>query len=183
MTKSILEELTEQHRPDITDEQMGSLGAAVQRLTNKQIEIESAEKALAQLKAEERKIGQEEVPELMDNLGFTKIVLSTGETVTVADAVQCGIPAPQREAAYLWLDKHGHGALIKSAVTAKFARGEKDQAYDAVRALEAIGISPSLGESVHAGTLKAWAREELAQGHSLPADLFKIHVVRITKVK
>ena len=179
----ILKELTESEATEFTDQQMGALGIAANRLINKQIEIKDAETELKNLKAQERKINQEEIPAMMENLGFETITLSDGRKIAVKDAVQCGIAAADRPRAYVWMDENGHGDLIKIALTAKFARGDRDMADECFEALVDVGASPNQIESVHAGTLKAWAREELAQGHSLPSDLFKIHVVKITTVK
>lgn len=178
-----ISDLLKDEAQSFTDEEMGQLGAAANRLIAKQNEIADAEHQLKLLKAEERKINQEEIPSLMENLGFEKITLKDGRTLSVKEAVQCAIPAAKKPAAYKWMDEHGHGDLIKIALTAKFARGERDVADEAFDALLDIGASPNQTESVHAGTLKAWAREELAQGRALPAELFKIHVVKLTTVK
>ena len=180
---NISELLAQDETVEFTTEQMGALGQAANRLIAKQRQIEKQELLLKELKAEERKINQLEIPELMDNLGFEKITLSDGRVIAVKDSVQVAIPAPMREQAYGWMDKYGHGDLIKAAVTAKFARGDKDKAFDAMRALEALGIAASSTESVHPGTLKAWAREELAQGHILPTQFFKVHIAKVTTVK
>jgi len=180
---TILDELTKSEATEFTDSQMGELGKAANRLLHAQAEILAQEEVLKQCKAIERKINQEEIPALMENLGFERIMLDTGQTIAVKDAVQCSIPAAQRPDAYSWMDKNGHGDLIKIAVTSKYGRGDSTAAHNAMASLEAMGHNPVLAESVHAGTLKAWAREELALGHSLPADYFKIHVVKITTVK
>ena len=119
----------------------------------------------------------------MENLGFETITLTDGRKLAVKDSVQIAIPAPLRELAYKWMDANGHGDLIKTQVFARFARGESDKAYNAFKSLEQLGLHPEHTESVHAGTLKAWAREEMAQGNRIPANLFKIHVVKITTVK
>ena len=183
--RSIIDELTVTDPLDkqVTDEQMGTLGSAVNALLAKQKEIQDVEIALKELKRHERMLNQDTIPQLMSNLGFEKITLSTGQQVTVKDSVQCAIPAIIRPEAYKWMDEHGHGDLIKIALTAKFARGEKEQADAAFDALIDVGANPNQTESVHAGTLKAWAREELGQGHSLPQEYFKVHVVKITTVK
>ena len=179
-----INELLKDDSPEsFADEEMGTLGAAVNRLIDKQREIEDFEYKLKQLKAEERKMSQEEIPSLMDNLGFEKITLKDGRFVSVKDAVQASIPVDKRPAAYRWMDEHGHGDLIKIALGLRFARGEKESAVSVFDSLQNQGLSPTMNESVHAGTLKAWAREELAQGRSLPESLFKIHVVRQTTVK
>ena len=182
--KTILEELVAKDTAtEFTDQQMGELGAAANRLIAKQQEIEAAEEQIKKLKTEERNISQKEIPDLMENLGFETITLTDGRKIAVKDSVQIAIPAPLRESAYKWMDANGHGDLIKTQLTAKFARGESDKAYNAFKSLEQLGLHPQQTETVHAGTLKAWAREEMAQGNRIPASLFKIHVVKITTVK
>lgn len=167
---------------DINASDLGDLGKAAEDLVAKQLEIEGAEHALKRLKAEERRISQEVIPALMDNIGLAKITLNTGNVIEVKDAVQCSIPVSNRDRAYEWMVEHGHGDLIKTALTAKFGRGEKDDAAAAAEVLHKIGIHASLAESVHPGTLKAWARQEIEGGRMPPSDLFNVHVVRLTKV-
>ncbi len=183
MSRSILDDLTSPEVKEFDDSQMGALADAANRLIQKQAEIAAAEERLKQLKAEERNINQGEIPTMMEALGFETLKLTDGRVIGIKDSVQCGIPVAKRPDAHKWMDKHGHGDLIKIAITAKFARGARDSAAEAYDALVDRGVVPTMTESVHSGTLKAWAREELAQGNSLPADLFKIHVVKLTTVK
>jgi len=181
---SIIDELTADATPENFDETtMGVLATAVNLLIAKQQDIASAEEALKILKAEERVINQGEIPQLMANLGMEKLTLLDGRTLTVKEAVQVSIPAPMKIGAFAWMDENGHGDLIKIALTAKFARGESDKAQHALELINAYSGNASLTESVHTGTLKAWARVELEQGHSLPVQYFKVHVVKMTTVK
>jgi hypothetical protein len=181
---NILDELTTADPKDkvFTDEQMGTLGAMVNELLLVQSNIIEQEDRLKNMKAAERKINQVEIPQLMDSLGFESITVD-GRKVAVKDNVQISIPAALKPEAYSWMDKNGHGDLIKIALSAKFQRGEKDMADEAFNALLDVGASPTQSEAVHPGTLKAWARVELEQGHSLPQQFFKVHVVKLTTVK
>ncbi len=164
---------------------LGDLGVAVNKLIEKQEQIAVMEEAIKQAKAEERNMSQVLIPEIMDNIGsgVSKITLTDGRVIECKDAVQCSITAANRSKAYSWMDDHGHGDLIKFNLVAKFQRGEKDMAEEAQDALDDIGVDSSIDESVHPGTLKAWARKELEAGRALPEDLFNVHVVRITSVK
>ena len=179
----ILEQLTgDTPQEELTNDQMGALGDAVNELIAKQNEIAKAEEALKQLKAEERKINQADIPTMMTALGFEKITLADGRSLAVKDSIQINIPAPMKPEAFKWMDENNHGDLIKTAITAKFARGDKTEALQAYEALQAIGVTATKTEAVHPGTLKAWARTELEQGHKLPASLFKVDVVKVTTV-
>jgi len=183
MSSTILDELVDGPADKkLTDEQMGTLGIAVNKLLNFQILIAEQEELLKATKKQEREYNQGIIPQLMANLGFDSVTVD-GKKISVKDSIQIGIPAPMRPAAYKWLEDNGHGALIKTLLTAKFSAGDQDAAEEAQETLDKLGVSNDLVESVHTGTLKAWAREELAQGNSLPSDKFKVHVVKITTVK
>jgi len=180
----ILGELTgDQPQAELSNDQMGALGDAVDRLITKQNEIAAMEAKLKDLKAEERKINQADIPTMMTALGFETITLLDGRKLAVKDSIQINIPAAMKPQAFVWMDENNHGALIKTGISLKFARGEQDEAHNAMDALAKMGMSPTKTDSVHPGTLKAWAREELEQGHSLPATLFKVHVVKMTTVR
>ncbi len=182
--KSEIEELLTADAPkEVTDAQMGTLAKAVNRFLEKEKAVIDATEALKVLTAEWRKIGEMDIPELMDNLGWETITLKSGQKVAVKDAVQCAIPAAARPEAHAWLEKNGHGDLIKIAVTVKFARGERTKAEKIVRVMTKAGCAPSMAESVHAGTLKAWARVELENGRKLPGEFFKVHIAKETTVK
>lgn len=178
-----IQDLLKSETIEVTTDQLGELGQYAAKLVKKQKEIAAAEEALKALRTEERHIAQEEIPTLMDNLGMDKITLNSGHVIAVKESVHCSIPAAKKPEAFVWMDEHGHGDLIKAAVTAKFGRGDKDEAYNAVRALEALGVHPDLSETVHPGTLKAWARKELEAGRALPESIFNIHIARIAEVK
>ena len=181
---NILDELTQDVAPeDFDTSTMGVLATAANKLIAKQQQINDAEEALKKLKAEERVINQGEIPQLMNNLGIEKLTLTDGRVLAVKESVQISIPATIKFQTFAWMDKNGHGDLIKIAVNCKFARGNRIGAENAMSSLDAMGFAPSLTETVHAGTLKAWARTELEIGHSLPAKYFKVHVVKVTTVK
>jgi len=180
----ILQELTgDTPQEELSNDQMGALGDAVNLLIAKQNAIAKAEEALKQLKAEERKINQADIPTMMTALGFEKITLADGRSLAVKDSIQINIPAPMKPEAFKWMDKNNHGDLIKTALSLKFARGEQKEVDIAMAVLQDQGLAPTKTEAVHPGTLKAWARVELEQGHALPASLFKVHVVKVTTIK
>ena len=48
--------------------------------------------------------------------------------------------------------------------------------------LRAMGLQPSLDQSVHAQTLKAFLKEQLAMGTNIPLDLFGARPVWTAKL-
>ena len=58
------------------------------------------------------------IPEKMDEAGeSTKTIVGIGRITLQAD-VFASIPAPNREAAFEWLDENGHGDIVKETVNA-----------------------------------------------------------------
>ena len=132
-------------------------------------------------KDEVRRLEQEDLPELMQELGLTNFKLATGESVEVKQDVECGISEERRARAHAWLTSNGFGGLIKTEVVAKFGRDEHDAAVAA-----AEKINGEMIERVHPATLKSFVKEQMEAGRAIPFDLFGIHPfnrVKITAAK
>lgn len=142
-------------------------------------EVDRLDQALGDAKATLRRLEQEDLPDLMQELGVDAFRLASGETVDVRQEVDCAITETRRSEAHDWLLRNGFGGLIKTEVVVRFGKGEHAQA---VAAAEAVG--GELQERVHPSTLKAFVKEQMAAGHPVPFDLFGVHPyhkVRITK--
>lgn len=159
---------------------MSDLQRAVQLaelLLSMRANVERIEKELTQAKADVRRVEQEDLPTLMQELGLEEFKLTSGETISVTPDVQCGISEERRAAAHRWLTEHGFGGLIKTEVVAKFGRDQHDAA---VACAEEIG--GELVESVHASTLKAFVKEQMEAGNAIPFDLFGVHPFSRVKI-
>ena len=142
---------------------------------------ERLERELDAAKADVRRVEQEDLPELMAELGIETFRLTTGESIEVKPEVECNISEERRAAAHAWLLQHGFGGLIKTEVIVGFGRGEHDAA---VQCAQAVG--GSLIERVHPSTLKSFVKEQMAAGKPVPFDLFGVHPyskVKITSPK
>lgn len=137
-------------------------------------ELEAAKKDM-------RRVEQEDLPDLMQELGLETFKLKSGETIEVKPEVDCGITEERRAKAHDWLTTNGFGGLIKTEVVAKFGRDERDAA---VACAEQIG--GEMIERVHPSTLKSFVKEQMAAGKPVPFDLFGVHPynkVKITAAK
>lgn len=137
-------------------------------------ELEAAKKDM-------RRVEQEDLPDLMQELGLETFKLKSGETIEVKPEVDCGITEERRAKAHDWLTINGFGGLIKTEVVAKFGRDERDAA---VACAEQIG--GEMIERVHPSTLKSFVKEQMAAGKPVPFDLFGVHPynkVKITAAK
>lgn len=143
--------------------------------------VEDLETQLTTAKADVRRVEQEDLPDLMQELGLETFKLKSGETIEVKPEVDCGISEERRAKAHDWLTINGFGGLIKTEVIAKFGRDERDAA---IACAEQIG--GEMVERVHPSTLKSFVKEQMAAGKPVPFDLFGVHPyskVKITAAK
>jgi len=143
--------------------------------------VERLETQLENAKKDMRRVEQEDLPDLMQELGLETFKLKTGETVEVKPEVDCGITEERRARAHDWLTANGFGGLIKTEVVAKFGRDEREEAVRAANL-----INGEMVERVHPSTLKSFIKEQMAAGNPVPFDLFGVHPynkVKITAAK
>lgn len=141
-----------------------------------------AAKAAEKLK-EIQRLTEEDIPALMQELQLQKIVLESGETITVGLEVYASIPAANKEEAFQWLVLNNHGGLIKTDLSLAFGREELDKAKALAAELAEKGLEPVIDQSVHANTLKAFIKEQLKEGKEVPLALFGARSVNKAKIK
>lgn len=143
----------------------------------KRDEVAKLESQLVAAKSELLRLEQDDLPDLMLELGLSKFSMANGAAVEIQQDVQCGISEERRRAAHDWLVKNGFGGLIKTAVSVEFGVGELDAAN---RVAEEIG--GLVKEAVHPSTLKSFVKEQLAAGKPLPFELFGVHPFNKVKI-
>lgn len=163
----------------ISLDDMASLARA---LLDADQEVDNAEQELKDAKEKARVLREETIPSAMQELGLEELKLSTGQKLSIKQEVYASIPAANKVQAYDWLNDHGFGGLIKVEVTAQFGKGEQEEAVRLSEQLRAMGLQPSLDQSVHAQTLKAFLKEQLAMGTNIPLDLFGARPVWTAKL-
>ena len=132
---------------------------------------------LDKAKEDLRRVEQEDLPELMSELGLETFKLASGESIEVKRDVECGISEERRARAHAWLVDNGFGGLIKTQLVKDFARGEREEAQAA-----AEKIGGDVVERVHPATLKSFIKEQLEAGKAVPFDLFAIHPINRVKI-
>jgi hypothetical protein len=140
-------------------------------------------KQLEALSKEESRIEREDMPELMRELEMKSFVLSDGTEIEVIEDLMCGISAENREGAHAWLRKNKFGGIIKTSILQQYGAGELEEATKNANAIRKLtGRAATVTESVHAGTLKAFLKEQRAKGTKIPAVLFGLFPFSKAKV-
>lgn len=145
--------------------------------------IAKIETILADLKKSESRIETEDMPELMKELDMKSFTLSDGTKIDVVEDLMCGISAENRDDAHGWLRTNNFGGIIKTIVSQQYGAGELEEATKNAAAIKKLtGRPATLLESIHAGTLKAFLKEQRAKGTKIPAKLFGLFPFSKAKV-
>mgnify|MGYP003152393366 CR=1 FL=1 len=100
--------------------------------------------------------------------------LKNGEEVEVRNTYGAHIKEANKEAAFAFLRESGHGDIIKHTVSVAFGKGEDAMAESFVESAERQGYVPQQKTAVHPQTLKAWVRERIENGESIPTETFGV---------
>ena len=143
---------------------------------------EMAELKLKQAKEQVRLLKEETIPGAMQELGLESLVLDTGHKLTCTQEVYASIPVSNRGAAFRWLEDNGYGGLIKTELSVVYGKGELEQAVQLEHELADRGCAVDISQSVHPQTLKAFIKEQLAEGTGIPLELFGARPVITAKI-
>ena len=129
-----------------------------------------------------RKLSQEIIPARMSELGLESLTLSDGSSIKIKQLVHASIPVRHRDKAFQWLRDNGHGDIIKNQVSATFGKGEDTSASNFIDKIEELGYQPQQKVWVEPMTLKAFVREQIAEGNEIPTDQFGVFIGAETKI-
>lgn len=167
---------------NISNNNLDEVSQLCQELSNLENDIKSYEDTVKELKKKADKLSMEVIPEKMNELGLKSVELNDGSKLKIAEFVQARITEENKEQAFSWLRDNGHGDLIKHNLSANFGRGEDDKAQDFKKRAEDIGLDLVEKEWVEPMTLKAFAKEQVAQGTGIPMDTFGVFIGNKTKI-
>lgn len=159
----------------------------------KDLETESKQKL-----AEAKVITSQILPELMNELGLTKVVTKDDMTVSVKEVVAGSIPSQgainkasgqEREAlecrleeALEWIEENGGGKIVKRRILADIGKDE-EASEKALAALQELEIPCYAEHSVHHSTLNSWLKEVIANGKNPPESTFSLFTGTVAEIK
>ena len=184
MTADVYDEIAFASESSQRQDRTEVLNAALESAKAMAEEIEQMEEDLKALKASYRALTEGVVVDLLDELGMSKLTFK-GWDVSVSDFCRGSLPKdPQKRAeAIKWLDLQGAGGLVRTQVSVKFGKDEREEATLIVSRLKAAGLEPAVEEGVHSSTLAAFGRERMRNGEPLDPELLGLAVGRVAKFK
>lgn len=172
---------------DVSDAGLALVSSLAHVQLEREMGVAKAEDDLAAAKELLRQVKEVDLPEAMREVGLDTFTTLDGLVVKRSNEVQVAISVGNRPAAYQWLIDNGFGGIIKLDVEMHFDRGEREKAEKIAEQLRKKKIEVDITQSVHAQTLKAFAKERIAdtsEGHvEFPLDLFGARPYTVTSVK
>lgn len=147
--------------------------ATVAKLTE---ELELAQKMLLA-------ISDEALPNAMTEAHLKSFTLDNGHQITIADEVAVNISEHLQPKLFAWLEKHGFGGLIKNVVSVPFGKDEEKAVTELGKVLTKMKMDYVTKKSIHAGTAKAFVKEQLAAKKDVPLELFGAYPYQRAKIK
>lgn len=150
------------------------------------------EEVIKAYKKEARYIDCVQLPEAMQEFGLDSFETDGGIKVKIKQFVKASIPSEtainratttearallidRRDQAFESLSEMGAESLIKSKIEVEMPKGSTHEAEVLSAMLKESGYDPTKKDTVHAGQLSSWAKEQLEQGNDLDFDVFGIY--------
>lgn len=160
---------------------LGTIRELVASLEALAQEIESDEERLMDKKKRFNLIKNETLPELFLEADITELTSSSGKKLTLRTFF---VGNAKSDKALTWLEENGFGSLINNTVTAKFKKGENEEAQELEEWLKTRGFGFTAKEAIHHATLNSFINEQItADPDNFPRELFNAHEVKEIKIK
>ena len=173
---SLMDESVEANKFDtVSTEGASRLSNLIRESMDLDSKIADAEQYLKDLKYKKRKVNEEDIPALMQEMGMDSITVD-GNKVALRQFVHARITEDKREEAFAWIRSVGEGDIIKNDVTVSFSSGQDNLAGAVVDDLRNQGLDPAQKTHVHPQTLKAWVKGRIESGKEIDFDTFGVFV-------
>jgi len=156
----------------VKNEDLSSVGALAKRAKQLEKEIEEIESVLKERKDQQRKLLEESIPAMLQELGMKKFTMADGSTIEIKPFYGASIKEENRAVAYEWLRKNGYDDIIKNTVSVRFGRNEDKLCDTLINQLREQNYPVEQTEKIEPQTLKAWAKEMVERGVEFPTETF-----------
>jgi hypothetical protein len=167
----------------VKNEDLDSVGALARRAKLLEKEIEELDTVLKERKEQQRKLLEESIPAMLQELGMKKFVMADGSTIDVKPFYSASIKEENRAVAYQWLRDNGYDDIIKNTVSVRFGRNEDKLCETLINTLREQNYPVEQTEKIEPQTLKAWAREMVERGQEIPTETFSLYVGHKATIK
>ena len=167
----------------VKNEDLSSVGALAKRAKQLEKEIDDIETILKERKDQQRKLLEETIPAMLQELGMKNFTMDDGSTINIKPFYSASIKEENRAVAYQWLRDNGYDDIIKNTVSVRFGRNEDKLCEDLINQLREQSYPVEQAEKIEPQTLKAWAKEMVERGVEFPTETFGVYVGHKATIK
>lgn len=149
------------------DDRLATIVAIAKGIQKLAEEIEADTQAVEKKQDLFNDLSTRQLPDLLRSVGLTELSLVGGRKVTTKTDYFASIPKGST-ATYAWLRERNMGGIIKEEIYVPKEHKES---------LANFKIPFESSESVHSSTLRAFVKEQIEAGTTLPPELFRVHTV------
>tara|TARA_B100000900_G_C20566664_1_gene711431 strand:- start:1246 stop:1806 length:561 start_codon:yes stop_codon:yes gene_type:complete len=164
-----------------TPDELNRLSRLANELIARQKDVKVHEESIKTFKERIRMISEQEIPDLLAEVGLSSFELSDGTKIKVEPFVRAHISKDRAKEAHAWLDDNGFGEIIKKEINCKFGRGD-NRFTEVLSQLDTLGIDTTTKESVHHSTLNSFCKEQMEKGTDIPVTTFGLYSGFVTKI-
>ena len=144
--------------------------------------VKTYEEEVKETKRSLKEVAEEQLPAAMAEYNMTKIGLEDGSEIKINKFYSASIPKDKADESFAWLVDNGFGDLIKNQVATNFVRGQEEQANEFAEELTERGMPVNSRKWVEPMSLKAWYKESIENGISIPDELFGGYIGEKAKI-
>lgn len=161
---------------------LAELSSLANNLYLAELAVIEADIKLKEARAKADDIAEQQIPQLMEQIGIEEFTTTSGVRLSVKDIVRTGIPVARRPEAYKWLEDNGFGDMVKRNIVVGFGRGEGDAAASLIQELDGKGLRTKDEMKVEPQTLKKFVKDRLEAGQAVPMELFGVRQFKQAKI-
>jgi hypothetical protein len=179
--------------------ELGAITEAADRVLGLEDEIKALENQLKEKGQALRKMTEQELPDLMQELNVKDFTLTNGAKIALVNIVSASIPSSgainrakgdikeelldRQKRCFGWLRKNHGGPLIVSNVEVPFGKHEDQKCSEFKKKLRKEKVFYKSSTSVHPQVLKAFLRECLEKGINVPAEDFRLYTGQKVQIR
>lgn len=167
------------------ESQLSKLAELVQRQYDAEQAVEKANEKLQEANDALRQVSEQDIPNLMDEIGVTSFTTSSGITVAVDEKMRMSIPKANKNAAIQWFEENGAAALIKRRFIISFGKSEEKWAAKFQRDLNQRKkkVDCVRENDIPIPSAKKFCTDKMAEGVDVPKKTLGIFMQRYSKIE
>lgn len=167
----------------VKNEDLTDVGSLAKRAKELEKEILDLEDTLSERKQQQRKLLEETIPAMLQELGMRKFTMADGSTIEVKPFYSASIKDENRAVAYEWLRSNGYDDIIKNTVSVRFGRNEDTLCAKLIDGLREQNYPVEQSQKIEPQTLKAWVKEMIERGVEFPSETFGVYAGHKATIK